>query len=133
MYRVRATALLASAVFSCALLATTVRADPVVGELRPLRQPDGTTLTVRIWGDEFYSVVESLDGYTLVPDLPSGWICYAQLDAAADRLVSTGIPAGSVDPADLGLAPHLRISPAAAAKQAAAASSVPAFSAAGPA
>ncbi len=121
MYRARATLLLAPAILFSALLATTVQADPVVGELRPLRQPDGTTLTVRVWGDEFYSVVESLDGYTLVPDLPTGWICYARLDAAADRLVSTGIPAGSVDPADLGLTPHARISPAAAQKQAAAA------------
>ncbi len=120
MYRRTAIALLAPAFLASVLPIPAARADVVLGELRPLRQPDGTTIMVRIWGDEFYSVVESLDGYTLVPDLPSGWICYAQLDAAADRLVSTGLAVGSVDPADLGLTPHLRISPAAAAKQAAA-------------
>ncbi len=39
-----------------------------MGELFDLRQPDGSLVPVRIWGDEFYRVVESLDGYTLVRD-----------------------------------------------------------------
>ncbi len=43
-------------------------AAPVMGELFDLRQPDGSLVPVRIWGDEFYRVVESLDGYTLVRD-----------------------------------------------------------------
>ena len=53
------------------------QADPVFGEIFDLRQPDGSTVPVRVWGDEFYRVLESLDGYTLVRDPLNQEICYA--------------------------------------------------------
>ncbi len=93
-------------------------ADVVVGKVFPMRQPDGTVIQVRIWGDEYYTVVESLDGYTLVRDLDTGFIDYARLSTDGNTLWSTGVPAAETAPPDLGLAAHLRINRAAAAAQA---------------
>ncbi|MCP4589418.1 MAG: M6 family metalloprotease domain-containing protein [bacterium] len=90
-------------------LAGQARADAVSGEEFTLPQPDGTSVTVRIWGDEFYRVVESLDGYTLVRDPFSGVGCYARLSADGSELVSTGVAAAAAKPADLDVASHLRI------------------------
>lgn len=92
----------------------TVQAHPVIGEILPLRQPDGGVIQVRIWGDEFYTDVESLDGYTLIRDQQSGWICYARLSADGNEYMSTGAPAGQADPGLLGVTPHLRINLASA-------------------
>ena len=102
-----------------ALLPVSVaQAAPVCGEEFAVKQPDGTPLQVRIWGDEFYQVVESLDGYTLIRDPDSTFICYAGLSADESELISTGVAVGQGDPAAMGLTPHLRITPAVAAKQA---------------
>ncbi|MCX7043981.1 MAG: M6 family metalloprotease domain-containing protein [Candidatus Sumerlaeota bacterium] len=68
-------------------------AAPVWGQIFQARQPDGTKISVRVWGDEYYRVVESLDGYTLTPDPASGWICYARLSANGEELESTGVRA----------------------------------------
>ena len=91
--------------------------DPLRGELRPLRQPDGTRGWVRIWGDEFYQVVESQDGYTLVRDPQTGIICYADLSPDGSALVSTGVALEDAAPAGLAVAPHLRVSVAAARRR----------------
>jgi len=61
-----------------------------------LRQPDGSEVTVRVWGDEYYQRVESLDGYTLIRN-QNNWICYAILtadgsDFCATDVVYTGFP-----------------------------------------
>ncbi len=100
------------------LLAGSAVAEPVAGEVFPMRQPDGSTIDVRIWGDEFYTIVESLDGYTLVRDPETRFICYAALSADGNNLLSTGVPVGSASPAELGLVPQLRVNPRAAAAQA---------------
>jgi len=84
-------------------------ADPVNGDIFDLEQPAGTTVSVRIWGDEFYRVVESLDGYTLVRDEVSGEICYARLSRDGDRLESTHVSVSSARGEDQGLIKHLRI------------------------
>jgi M6 family metalloprotease-like protein/MYXO-CTERM domain-containing protein len=63
---------------------------PHRGEHMIMTQPDGTSVEVVVWGDEFYARVESLDGYTLVLDPVTHWICYATSTQAGD-LVSTGI------------------------------------------
>ena len=94
------------------------QANPVVGKILPLRQPDGTQVDVRIWGDEFYTVVESLDGYTLVRDPATHVICYARLSEDGNNLISTGVAVGQSDPVLLGLELHVRINPAAATAQA---------------
>jgi hypothetical protein len=112
--------------FLCAVLlaccwCASASADVVVGQVLPLQQPDGTILQVRIWGDEFYTVVESLAGYTLVRDPGTGFIVYARLSPDGNTLVSTGVRADEAVSAALGLTAHLRINAAAAAAQARAA------------
>lgn len=101
------------------ILTTSATAHPVEGELWQLRQPDGTLVDVRIWGDEYYQVVESLDGYTLVRDPASGVICYARLSPNGTALLSTGIRVGSIDPATTRLNPGVRIHAGAAQARAA--------------
>jgi len=100
----------------CALVSFNVYAAPVTGQIFELLQPDRASVAVRIWGDEFYQVVESLDGYTLVKDKDTGIICYAKLSDDENELLSTGIPVGgSLE--GLGIEPHIRISQDAAAEK----------------
>ncbi len=87
----------------------------VYGAEYQLSQPDGGTVNVRVWGDEYYRVIETLDGYTLVRDAASGFVCYAKLSADKRVLESTGIPAGNPVPKDGSLTPHVRIDPSASA------------------
>ena len=70
------------------LVTPSVIAAPVDGEIFTAKQPDGSSISVKIWGDEFYHRVESLDGYTLTRD-SNGWIQYAQLNANASAFVPT--------------------------------------------
>lgn len=51
-----------AAVLLCALVQRAA-ADPVYGKVFSLKQPDGSPYQVKIWGDEFYRIVESLDGW----------------------------------------------------------------------
>ena len=61
------------------------------GEICILKQPDNSYVQVRVWGDEFYQRVESLDGYTLIRDPLTRWICYARITPDASEFLSTGI------------------------------------------
>ena len=63
---------------------------PHRGDLFQLRQPDGTSVQVRVWGDEYYQRVETLDGYSLIRDPGSGWICYADINKSGSAFLSTG-------------------------------------------
>jgi len=74
-----------------ALLVGSVTAAPHNGNLFKLKQPDGTFVEVKVWGDEFYQRVESLDGYTLIRDPKTRWICYAELSDDESDFVSTEI------------------------------------------
>lgn len=94
------------------LLAPQSFAVPVWGEQFDLRQPDGSMVEVKIWGDEFYQVVESLDGYTLIRDPQTKEICYATLSDDKNELLSTGFLAGQPLPAQVNIEPHIRINPA---------------------
>ncbi len=93
------------------LAAGSASAAPVWGEIFSLRQPDGALVDVRIWGDEFYQTVESVDGYTLVRDPVTEEICYAVLSQDGSDLASTGIPVDSPAKNGLNMEPHLRITP----------------------
>jgi M6 family metalloprotease-like protein len=64
---------------------------PYHGDTLTLGQPDGTTVKVRCWGDEFYHRVESLDGYTLTQDPQTRWIQYARLSDDGKDFISTGV------------------------------------------
>ena len=72
------------------LIAVNVSAAPHGGEEFWLGQPDGSLVSVRVFGDEFHQDVESPDGYTLVRGA-DGWICYAELSADGSEYVSTGV------------------------------------------
>lgn len=72
-------------------------AIPALGDTVEVKQPDGSKVKVRVWGDEFYRRVESLDGYTLVRNSDK-WVCYAQKTRSGDSLsasshIYTGEPA----------------------------------------
>lgn len=64
-------------------------AAPHNGDAYELSQPDGSKVPVLVWGDEFYQRVESPDGYTLVRNEATGWICYAQLSSDSTELLPT--------------------------------------------
>ena len=64
---------------------------PHNGEEFELRQPDGSLVPVRVWGDEFYQDVECLEGFTLIRDPQTNWICYADLSPDGIEYVSTGV------------------------------------------
>jgi M6 family metalloprotease-like protein len=66
-------------------------AAPYNGKVMKFRQPDGTSVEVKLYGDEYYMRAESPDGYTLIRDKSSGWICYAKLSEDESSLESTGI------------------------------------------
>ena len=72
-----------------------------------MRQPDGTTFTLHLRGDEFFSWHETADGYAVVKDPADGFWKYAQ--PATDRVAFVAIPAarvGSSDPARWALRQH---------------------------
>ena len=67
-----------------------VQAAPHWGDAFDLKQPDGSVVAVKVWGDEYYQRVESIDGYSLIRN-EYGWICYADLSADGDEFVATDI------------------------------------------
>lgn len=97
--------------------ATLAGAAPMSGETVTIREPDGTFVELRVWGDEFYAVGETLEGYTVVRDGESGLLCYARLSADGRSLVSTGAPASGLPPAR-GIPKHVRIEQGAARDEA---------------
>ncbi len=96
------------AVVAVLVIATAALAGPVAGLLTELAQPDGTPVSVRIWGDEYHQRIEDLAGYTLIRDDLDGRICYAER-AADGRLRSTGVSAGQPRPA--GIEPGMDLDP----------------------
>lgn len=64
-------------------------AAPYNGDIMDFPQPDGSSVRVKLFGDEYYMRGESLDGYTLVRDT-NGWLCYAELNEEG-TLVSNGV------------------------------------------
>jgi M6 family metalloprotease-like protein len=62
---------------------------PHNGDRFDLEQPDGSIVPVLVWGDEFYQHVESPDGFTLVRNEKTGWICYAQVSSDSSELLPT--------------------------------------------
>lgn len=86
-----------------------VQAGPVDGQISHWRQPDGSQIPIRIRGDEYYQIIESVDGYRLVRDPDTKYLCYSRLSNDKRELISTGVIA-SIDPAGLGIDKHIRIS-----------------------
>jgi M6 family metalloprotease-like protein len=82
---------------------------PFVGKEFTFTNPDGSEIHVRGWGDQYYAVFETLDGFTVVKDPESGFYQYARLSDDKNDLLPTGGRVGSVDPRSLGLPQHIRI------------------------
>ncbi len=92
--------------------AVAVHAIPALGDTLEVKQPDGSTVKVRVFGDEFYRRVESLDGYTLVRNSDK-WICFAEepRTRSADSLhASSTIYHGGGSPRSVNFRKHLDIS-----------------------
>jgi len=92
------------------LLCLTARAVPADPTPVQVTQPDGTQLTIKLHGDEFYHFTTTSDGYTVVKNA-AGFYTYARLEAgqlvagdciardvphrtAADRAALASIPKG---------------------------------------
>ena len=81
---------LAVAVLGLVSSITTARAYPLQGEVMAFPQPNGQEVSVILSGDEFHLSARTPDGYALIKDPVSGWICYAKPTADGD-LASSGI------------------------------------------
>lgn len=77
-------------VLLCLMFATALFSAPYNGDIKQFKQPDGTVVDVKLFGTEFYMRAESVDGYTLIRDKQTKWICYAILNADSSELVPTG-------------------------------------------
>ena len=73
------------------LLSSLTLAAPYWGEIFEFKQPDGTLAQVKVYGDEYYQYVESLDGYTLVRSPETGWIEYAETNEDDSDFIATGV------------------------------------------
>ena len=76
--------------FAFLFAAIQLSAAPHRGDLFSLQQPDGSRVQVKVYGDEYYQRIESVDGYTLVRDPESGWIQYADRSEDGDSLIPSG-------------------------------------------
>lgn len=72
------------------IISANVLAAPYNGKIFKFKQPDNTYVEAKVYGDEYYQRVESLDGYTLCYDA-QGWICYAELNEDGSDYVSSGV------------------------------------------
>lgn len=115
----RRTSLLTAVALFIVLVAgpSALRAVPLNGARIPIDLPDGSTVEVTAYGDEFHCRMEDDRGFTVVIDPDSGWLCYAEIAADGSRLVSSGIRSGRAAPA--GLRAHLELTPEAATEAAA--------------
>lgn len=66
------------------------QAAPYRGDQFVFKQPDGSLIKVKVWGDEYYQRIESEDGYTLTKEA-DGWFYYAILSEDHQKLISTGV------------------------------------------
>ncbi len=77
--------------FPSRLSAVSANSNPI-----PVTQPDGTALSVRLCGDEWYHFFESEDGHAIIEN-EHGWWVYADLDPAG-RYIGTSFRVGLNDP-----------------------------------
>ena len=73
-----------------------------------LTQPDGQVIECFASGDEFYNYVHDANGFTIVKG-EGGYYCYAMHDSQG-KVVASSYRVNSVDPAEVGLQPYVKIS-----------------------
>lgn len=98
---------LALVLLACVASIPEAAAAPCFGTPVVRHQPDGTAITLYLWGDEFGIIAETADGYSVVHDADGSW-CYATRSADGASLVSTGLRVGAINPKAAGLADHQR-------------------------
>ncbi|MCU0857100.1 MAG: Ig-like domain-containing protein [Pontiellaceae bacterium] len=93
-YRAVLTLTVAAVTFFAA--STSVKAVPYTGNEFTYYQPDGEAIQVRLYGDEFYAVAETLDGHVIVQDPVTREFQYAELSADGNEFQPTGIRVGKL-------------------------------------
>jgi immune inhibitor A len=99
-------AILAFACFLSPIFSGIGFAMPALPSIQQLQQPDGTTFSARLWGDERSHGWESADGYTIVEDPATKSWHYVQPQAGTGKMVPAGIV--GADTAKANLSPHFR-------------------------
>jgi len=87
------------------LSASLALAVPASSAIGTAKQPDGTVIQGRLFGDEFYHWSETVDGYVIMQS-QDGWWRYAVKDATGDLVA--GSERVGVDPRPPALPPRLR-------------------------
>jgi hypothetical protein len=100
--------------FALTLLAITALALAVVGTAwanpaarvtREVQQPDGSSLVLRLWGDEFANGWETLEGFVAMRVESSGWWTFAVRDASGALVPSDARVGLEASPSPLHLRP----------------------------
>lgn len=78
------------------------------GELLTFYNPDESEIKVRIWGNQFNAILETLDGYTIVKDSKDGFYYYAELSQDREELVPSSVRVGEIDSNRIESPKHLR-------------------------
>ena len=76
-----------------------------------LSQPDGQVIECFASGDEFYNYLHDAEGFTIIKT-EDGYYCYAMRDSKGE-VIASPYRVNSVDPAEVGLQPYVKISEAA--------------------
>ncbi len=84
-------------------------AAPVRGLSLTVKQPDGTELKLKVWGDEFYRVYETEAGQTVVLDKATHEWRYARLSADGQNLLPAGALVTAAAPQAEDAVQHLRL------------------------
>jgi len=79
------------------------------GQVFTLSQPDGTPIQVRGWGDQYYAVFETLDGYTVAKNPATGYWEVARLSPDGDALEPAAGAWPRLDGARAGVPKGLRV------------------------
>ncbi|MES2317878.1 MAG: M6 family metalloprotease domain-containing protein [Pseudomonadota bacterium] len=86
--------LLAGLVLAAASLAVQAGV-PYLNHTYDYKQPNGEVLKVKVDGNSYYAEERAPDGSLLVYDAAKKGLCYAEVNAAGDALVSTGVLASN--------------------------------------
>jgi M6 family metalloprotease-like protein len=89
-------------------------ATPFIGQIFTFKQPDGSTIELRGWGDQFYAVFETLDGYTVTRNPATGHWEIARLAPGGSALQPAPGTARGLDGSTAGVPRGVRIRPEAA-------------------
>lgn len=83
---------------------------PFQGRTFTFTQPDGSTIPLRGWGDQYHAVFETLDGYTVTKNAATGFYEVARVSADGNALEPAAGPGGRLDGASAGLTRGVRVS-----------------------